>query len=90
MSSYNDELCNLIWKRYNENPSAHLYALYVTFKEYGDLMGLCLYNGSEKIADIGEDIFWSSYFYNIKRYTYYNEKMLEIINKRNKNLFLNK
>ena len=49
---YNDELCNLIWKKYNEQPSAHLYAMWVAYKECSDFIGLCLFRGSEKIADI--------------------------------------
>ena len=32
----NEELCNLIWKRYNEHPSAHLYALWIAYKECSD------------------------------------------------------
>ena len=78
----NEELCNLIWKRYNEDPSAHLYALWVAYRECGELTGLCLFKGSEKIANIGNEIFWETYYEAEKRYRYYNEKMLEIINKR--------
>ena len=76
---YNHELCDLIWKRYNEQPSAHLYALFVAYKECSDLIGLCLFDGTRKIADIGNDIFWQTYYEAEKRYTYYNNKMLEIL-----------
>lgn len=78
----NEELCDLIWKRYNEQPSAHLYAMLVAYKEYSDFIGLCLFRGSEKIPNIGDDIFWETYYAAEKRYRYYNEKILEIINKR--------
>lgn len=78
----NEELCNLLWKRYNEHPSAHLYALWIAYKECSDLIGLCLFRGSEKIANIGNDIFWETYYEAEKRYTYYNNKILEIINKK--------
>lgn len=76
---YNDELCNLIWKKYNEQPSAHLYAMWVAYKECSDFIGLCLFRGSEKIADIGNELFWQTYYEAEKRYTYYNNKILEII-----------
>jgi hypothetical protein len=78
----NEDISNLLWKRYNEQPSAHLYALWITYKECSDLIGLCLYRGSEKIADIGNDLFWQTYYEAEKRYRYYNEKILEIINKK--------
>ena len=78
----NEELCDLIWKRYNEQPSAHLYEMWVAYKECSDFIGLCLFRGSEKITNIGDDIFWETYYAAEKRYRYYNEKILEIINKR--------
>ena len=40
----NEELCNLIWKQYNKYPSAHLYALWVAYKECSDFIGLCLFS----------------------------------------------
>ena len=76
---YNKELCNLIWKKYNEHPSAHLYAMWVAYKECSDLIGLCLFRGSEEIVNIGEEIFWQTYYEAEHRYTYYNNKILEII-----------
>ena len=69
----------LIWKRYNEQPSAHLYAMWIAYKECSDFIGLCLFKDSEKIADIGNELFWQTYYEAEKRYTYYNDKMLEII-----------
>jgi hypothetical protein len=79
---YTDELCNLIWKRYNEHPSAHLYAMWVAYKECSDLIGLCLFRGSEKIANIGDDMFWNTYYDVYNYYTYYNNKISEIIKNR--------
>ena len=76
---YNDELCNLIWKRYNEHPSAHLYAMWIAYKECSDFIGLYLFRGSEQIDNIGDEIFWQIYYEAEKRYTYYNDKILEII-----------
>jgi hypothetical protein len=79
---YNEELCNLIWKRYNEHPSAHLYALWVAYKECSDFIGLCLFKDNVKAVDIGNELFLESYYSAYNYYTYYNNKIMEIIEKK--------
>ena len=59
---YNEELCNLIWKRYNEHPSAHLYALWVAYKECSDFIGLSLFKDNVKDVDIDNELFLESYY----------------------------
>ena len=73
VESYCEELCNLIFKRYTESPSPHLYALWSAFKQCGDYVGLCLFDGSRKIADIGDDLFYQCYNRAYSDYVYYNE-----------------
>ena len=73
----NDYLCDLIWKKYNENPSAHLYVLWIAYKECINLDSL--YLNFEEAANIRSEIFWKIYDVSKQEYMHYNKIISDII-----------